>query len=218
MVATKPKNFFPSYDGKMDTIKQHEAIQLIYDYFNEKLFNSSLNNCILNFSRKSKAYGFFAPNRWSARIGKEHLHEISLNPEHLTRNPKEVVSTLVHEMCHLWQQDHGQPSPGYHNKEFAVKMRSIGLQCSHNGQIGGRETGKNMTHYILENGLYDTFYNKMPESFIYPFICMQEPQKKANKTKKNKTKYSCDCGQNIWGKPGLNVFCQDCKSLFQEID
>lgn len=31
---------------------------------------------------------------------------------------------------------------------------------------------------------------------------------------KNKCKYKCDCGTNIWGKPNLNVVCGDCSTTF----
>jgi hypothetical protein len=29
-------------------------------------------------------------------------------------------------------------------------------------------------------------------------------------------KYSCSCGINVWGKPGLNLVCGDCKGKFEE--
>jgi predicted SprT family Zn-dependent metalloprotease len=34
------------------------------------------------------------------------------------------------------------------------------------------------------------------------------------KPAKNKCKYQCDCGTNIWGKPNLNVVCGDCSKPF----
>lgn len=34
------------------------------------------------------------------------------------------------------------------------------------------------------------------------------------KPSKNKCKYKCDCGTNIWGKPNLNVYCGDCATTF----
>lgn len=34
------------------------------------------------------------------------------------------------------------------------------------------------------------------------------------KPAKNKCKYKCDCGTNIWGKPNLNVVCGDCSTTF----
>ena len=34
---------------------------------------------------------------------------------------------------------------------------------------------------------------------------------------KSKSKYSCyDCGYNVWGKPGLNISCDDCGNEYSE--
>jgi hypothetical protein len=58
------------------------------------------------------------------------------------------LSTLVHEMVHVWQQHCGTPSKrGYHNKEWATKMKSVGPQPSSTGMVGGKETGQRMSHY-----------------------------------------------------------------------
>ena len=55
--------------------------------------------------------------------------EIALNPAHFASRPTAgTLSTLAHEMAHLWQHHFGTPSrTGYHNKEWAAKMREIGL-------------------------------------------------------------------------------------------
>jgi predicted SprT family Zn-dependent metalloprotease len=194
------------------TTSQYQAVQNIYAYFNEAMFGGKLNNCLLNFSRKSKAYGFFAPERWSGSDAPA-IHEISLNPEYLKREPIEVISTLVHEMVHLWQADFGKPSPGYHNKEWAAKMKEIGLYPSSTGAEGGKETGKNCSHYIIKGGLFWELWQEMPKEYLYPLVCVSESG--VNKASKNKTKYTCPgCDSNIWGKDGLRVICEDCEQEF----
>jgi len=35
--------------------------------------------------------------------------------------------------------------------------------------------------------------------------------------KKNKTKYTCECGNSVWGKPDLDIRCNDCASDFEEV-
>lgn len=210
------------------TLDQFAAIQKIFDYFNEALFDGSLNQCLLNLSRMPRARGFFAPNRWAKLSPKEEgdteapqerekIHEISLCPEHIARAPKEVISTLVHEMVHLWQEDFGKPSPGYHNKQWAAKMKEIGLYPSNTGMPGGKETGKNCSHYILEDGAYSAAYDEMPKEYIYPFVAI--PVLKVIKPNKNKTKYTCpSCETNIWGKEGIEVMCNTCNEEFQQMD
>lgn len=199
------------------TLNQFTAIQSMFDYFNKKLFNNECEPCLLNLSRLSRAHGFFAPERWTvAKEGEQPaIHEISLCPESMSRDPKQVVSTLVHEMAHLWQQDHGSPSPGYHNKQWAAKMKEVGLYPSTTAAPGGKETGKNCSHYIIEGGVFESAYDAMPKEFLYPFIYV--PAEKKVRPSKNKTKYTCaKCGDNIWGKSGLIVGCMPCEQTYEE--
>jgi SprT-like family len=73
----------------------------MWDYFNVTLFGSSLRKVFLNFSRRARSLGFFAPKRWES--GDQVTHEISLNPTHLKRgSARDMASTLVHEMVHVW--------------------------------------------------------------------------------------------------------------------
>jgi hypothetical protein len=198
------------------THAQFTAYQQIFDYFNAALFDNQLPGVLLNFSRKANTHGFFAPERWENGL-KVKTHEISLNPQTLAREPKLVLSTLVHEMVHLWQQDFGTPSRrAYHNKQWAQKMESVGLIPSHTGEPGGNKTGQNMTHYIEAGGRFDKAFEAMPEAYLLPFTSreygMQGSGKTGAKTKdKSKLKYTCPvCAVNVWGKVGLYLKCGDC--------
>lgn len=223
------------------TEQQFEALNKAYQYFNGVLFDGQLPGCILNFSRKKGTHGFMAPGRWR-RVGEKNYttHEISLTPYTLYREPMLVFSTLVHEQVHLWQWDFGTPSrSGYHNQEWAAKMGEIGLMPSDTGEQGGKKTGQNMTHYIIEGGRYEQAFNAMPAEFILPFTSLEgdimkaqltgggtsgspgepEPGKSAVATggkSREKTKYTCPgCEANVWGKPGLNLLCGECKETLQ---
>lgn len=108
------------------TRDQFDAYTGAFDYFNAELFAGELPACILNFCRKSaRTMGFFAPERWAR--GDARTHEISLNPDVLSRPIRATMATLVHEMVHLWQQECGTPSrSGYHNIEWGRKMEAVG--------------------------------------------------------------------------------------------
>jgi predicted SprT family Zn-dependent metalloprotease len=141
---------------------------------------------------------------------------ISLTPMHLNRDLKLVFGTLVHEMCHLWQQDFGKPSKnGYHNKEWAEKMKEVGLHPSNTGDEGGKETGQKVTHYILDGGRFDEVFKNIPDHISLPWIGAGMSEKK--KAVRNKVKYSCPvCEANVWGKPDMNITCGDCDQVFEE--
>lgn len=226
------------------TEQQFSALNKAYTYFNRELFGNQLPGCILNFSRLKGTHGFMAPERWK-RVDEEHFdtHEISLTPSTLYRSPIEIFSTLVHEMCHLWQWEFGSPSRnGYHNKEWAAKMKEVGLIPSDTGKTGGKETGQAMTHYIEKGGKYHKAFEHMPEQFILPFTSFDgeviksmlssssrsEDEEERNRKKRLlklrppsriKTKYSCpSCKANVWGKPGLKIQCVDCEKEFEIVN
>lgn len=67
----------------------------------------------------------------------------------------DILSTLAHEIVHLWQHHFGTPSQkGYHNWEWAAKMLAIGLTPTATGREGGSLTGQHMTRLISENGRF----------------------------------------------------------------
>lgn len=190
------------------TSAQFQAYEAMFAYFNGELWGGRLPPVILNFSRHAGALGFFAPERWEN--GKERTHEISINPAFLlTRSPREVASTLVHEMTHHWQKEFGKPSRGgYHNREWAAEMKRVGLHPSSTAAPGGDEVGQRVSHYIVEGGPFDVAFQKMPEACTLPWRCAAEPGTARAKTRKNKRKYTCPaCGTNAWGCSGLVLQC-----------
>ena len=137
------------------TASEYATLQNAYDYFNRVLFGSGLPQVLITLQRRAGALGYFSPDRFQRR-GKirEHVHEIALNPNGFAGNTdEEILSTLVHEMVHVWQKEYGEPGRGrYHNREWARKMYGIGLVPSSTGKPGGAITGDSMSHYALEDG------------------------------------------------------------------
>jgi predicted RNA-binding Zn-ribbon protein involved in translation (DUF1610 family) len=196
------------------TEEQIAAFRSMFDHFNATLFAGTLPSVFLNFSRAANSYGFFAAERWE-RDG-EVKHEISLNPAYLkSRDQREVASTLVHEMVHLWQQEFGKPGRGrYHNAEWADKMETIGLMPSSTAAPGGERTGDRVSHYIVEGALYAQAFDAMPAEFLLPWVCGEVESGRNGKKKPrkaSKVKYTCpECGANAWGCPSLFLVCGDC--------
>ena len=208
------------------TLEQYRKYQAAYDYFNKTLFAGKLRPCLLVFKdRRAKkggiVLGHFGPNRWTSAAG-DTCHEISLNPDVLTRPLWDTMSTLVHEMAHQWQQDHGTPPrAGYHDREWARKMEEIGLVPSNTGAPGGRKTGQQMDHYVDEAGAFKRALDAMPEAITLPWTSglpvVLGGKEKAKAKAKNKVKYTCPgCDANAWGKPGLNIVCGECEEPFAE--
>lgn len=204
----------------MIATKQFSHFDKLYDYYNKELFDGKLKDCMLNMNRRRGTHGSFTNNCWRNLNPEEveGVHEISLNPESLIRPDKEWQGTLVHEMAHLWQRDFGTPSRnGYHNKEWANKMESLGLIPTDTGKPGGKKTGQNMTHYIKENGLFEQVYNKLGKKGLeyLPSDNLLDTGKKKSNSAVSKIKYTCPCGNKVWGRPGLSIICAGCQKEFE---
>ncbi|MGH6711762.1 MAG: SprT-like domain-containing protein [Bradyrhizobium sp.] len=183
---------------------------------NDKLFGGQLPPCLVTLQRKKRALGFFSGRRFRSADGAIVTDEIALNPAHFAeRGARKVLSTLAHELAHQWQQHYGRPSrTGYHNEQWAAKMREIGLIPSHNGRPGGKQTGQRMTHFIKRGGPFDRVARALvAKGFALAYVerNSKAERKVALKKQQSKTRYNCEgCGLNAWAKPGVNLICGTC--------
>ena len=196
------------------TEEAYSNFYVAYDYFNGVLFANQLPDCLITMQRSRRSRGFFASERFGHRqYEAEIVDEIALNPAtFINRTDREICSTLVHEMVHQWQHHFGKPSRrGYHNKQWAAKMLVLGLIPSHSGEPGGKQTGQSMTHYIQENGSYDTKWSTLAAS---GFKLNYQDRRAAQpvEPKKIKVRYACpNCSIHVWGRPDLKIACLACK-------
>lgn len=187
-----------------------------YEYFNKTLFAGTLPPCLLILHRKKGAAGYFWGDTWQERTGVRRMDEISLNPEVFKRRTtRQILSTLVHEMCHLQQHHFGKPSRnGYHNSEWAKMMEAVGLIPTDTGEAGGKKTGQAVTHIIEEEGAFDRACTQLLESgFTLGWQAMTGEKKEKIRRKKaaSKTKYHCpSCSLNAWAKPDVRLLCGTC--------
>jgi predicted SprT family Zn-dependent metalloprotease len=206
-----------SYDTK--PTKEYDRFQQAYDYYNARLFGGALPDCLITLQRKRTARGYFWASIFTARSDDSTTDEIAMNPEHFGRSDAEILSTLVHEMCHLWQQHFGKPSrSAYHNQEWARKMVAVGLTPSATGQPGGKQTGQQMTHYITAGGPFAReTADLLQAGFRLHWQSHGRDAGEGAAAKKNKVTYTCSaCGQNAWAKPGARLICGDCQKPMEE--
>jgi hypothetical protein len=195
---------------------EYNGLQDAFDHFNRELFNGSLPDVFITYQRKAHSHGYFSADRFSGRNdGELRHHELALNPDaFIGQVDKQICQTLVHEQHHLWQHAHGKPAPrGYHNKEWAAKMKSNGLQPSSTGMVGGKETGQHMLDYVIPGGRFEQSYERLAAAgWKLNLESAHRPGPKGTGPNTNKSKFSCeaDCGQNAWGKPSLDTVCALC--------
>ncbi|MEW5959586.1 MAG: sprT domain-containing protein [Chloroflexota bacterium] len=198
------------------TQAQFEAYQQLFDYFNKTLFDDSLPDCILSFSRRrSSSHTLFTAEQWQEASGGARP-EISLNLKQMVEAEMiEVMATLVREMVHLWQEQFGHPGrKGYYNREWADKMAAIGLIPSDTGEPGGKRTGQGIRHYIEEGGRFERAFAALPAAYRWPFS-PRAVWEEGEGGYSEKVMYQCvGCGVKVWGKSGLGLVCE-CGQVFE---
>lgn len=214
------------------TQETYDALQHAYDHFNWLLFETALPNCLITLQRKGRTFGYFHHKRFRREDGAA-CDEIALNPAHFkTRSIEEILSTLAHEMVHLWQFHFGTPGRGrYHNRQWAEKMKSIGLYPSSTGQPDGAELGDCVSHYIIEDGLFARATRELTdkgfdiewqdqvqaeEAVLNPLgggdgegqESDGETQGRPSRKGGRRVKYTCPaCGLNAWAKHEAHLIC-----------
>lgn len=78
---------------------------------------------------KSNCYGHFRPGPNDFGLAREiAFNEHALLSRLANNEFWRAVGTLLHELLHAWQYDHGKPSDwNHHNIEFRAKAASVGL-------------------------------------------------------------------------------------------
>lgn len=167
----------------------------------------------MTLQRHAKAKGYFSADRFEGRTNGAKAHELAMNPDIFTgRTDREILSTLAHEMVHVWQQTHGKaPRRAYHDRQWAEKMKAVGLQPTTTGDAGGKETGQSVTHYIIEGGTYAQAYEKLAATGFQLSWQSHPITEERKKKAASKTKYTCEtCGTNAWAKPETSLICGTC--------
>lgn len=207
-----------------------------YNMLNTMFWSGRLPQVVITLQRHKGAYGYFHAAKFNSRFDDAIRDEIALNPDSFAgRRDDEILSTLLHEMVHVWQHHYGKPSRnGYHNREWANEMVRVGLMPSDTGTWGGKQTGQALSHYILGDSVFKGWCGNIyteGKRLQWESGCSKsavpaggfdegegegegegtsEPKKKAAK---NKVKYTCsDCDANVWGKSGLKIICAHCSN------
>jgi predicted SprT family Zn-dependent metalloprotease len=197
-------------------METYDVLRAAFNFFNKELFESKLSECLILLHRHRSAYGYFCADRFAQNSSKVKVHEIALNPSHIReRKPRDTFGTLVHEMVHQLQQEHGKPPKNaYHNRQWAAMMKEVGLQPD-DGE--GNETGRYVSHRIVKGGPFEVSYNKFEQTHNLTLFGDIVTASKKTKGKTSKFKFVCpDCGQNAWAKVTATLVCGNCQEQMEE--
>ncbi len=207
--------------GMVPTRDMYDGLQQVYDHFNRHLFEDRLPNALITLQRKGGSVGYFLHKRFVNDKG-YYSDEIALNPACFRdRDITNILAGLTHDMVHIWQHHQGIPGRGrYHNREWAEKIKAIGLQPSHTGEPGGHEVGDRMSHYVVEGGPFeqaldillkrgfDIHWQDDQVEVTHPATAAEQKAEQPSSKSGKRAKYVCSlCGHKAWSKHDAVLLC-----------
>lgn len=227
----------------------YSKIQTVIDELDKNFFSGKGKQPIpdvvfaLNNSCHACVTAFVAPDALYDKKTNTKLHYMGLNPRYFDRDAGEILATICHELCHIYENAYIHiPRGGYHDREWDKLMRDCGLEPVYRNKSKTAVSTK-----VLEGGDFEKFAAGFKEIHGEDYFNIVEytweiehktkialgieddedgddeaakadnADKPVKKYKRNKTKYTCpDCGAKVWGKAGLNIECVDCACSFEE--
>lgn len=140
----KVGNALPRMKGKKNMLKNiQELFERGFEILNKEYFNGELPTAIITIQSSKKSYGHFTTYPvWEST--ENRMHEINISAEHLDRPIENIMSTLMHEMIHLYCSENKiedtSKNGRYHNKNFRKTAEARGLIILYEKYIGYSKT------------------------------------------------------------------------------
>lgn len=195
-------------------------LEKIYRDLNNDMFGGKLEEPIITIQSTPRAYGHVTCGKiWKSK--NDNKYELNLGAGTIGRPIEEVVSTVLHEMVHIYNlmtgvQDCSRGGT-YHNKKFKTKAEEVGLIIDHDPLIGWSITSPSddLILYIAEKGWKDILINR-EEGHRLPISGPKgkDTEKGTEKTKKPSStrKYICPCcGISTRATKTIRIMCMDCE-------
>lgn len=191
----------------------------LFDLLNAEFFENALSRPTITIQSTPRAYGHFSlrEDTWVSKLG--GTHEINIGAGTLARPIEDVAATLLHEMVHYFNYEHGiqDCSRGntYHNKRFKTAAEAHGLEVRHSEKYGWSHTAPSeaLLDFIIENDLSDILIsrNELTGFQITGPGTHNGAEIKPVKRTSSTRKYICPCcGNSVRATKAVNIACLDC--------
>lgn len=200
----------PTRIRKITTMTELQAaLQAAFNAINRDFYNNELEKVIITTKegRKKSAYGWIEVNKNWQQNGTAR-HEINISVDFLgERSVIETITTLMHEMAHLYNIQHGikdtTRSGLYHNKEFKKAAETHGLLVYQMDK-----TGWSRTEPKIDTILW--IQKNIPIKGFGVFKITAE-SRGTTTAKQSYRKYVCPCcGLIVRATKDCNIACLDC--------
>ncbi len=146
---------------------------------------------------------------------------VNLNPVHFARPLFHILATLLHELAHAWQHEHGSPSkPPHHNKEFRTKCEAFGIPTDKGGHDLGVRCGSPFEEYCRRHDVaFPMPHGAEPGAGGVgeprPLLPAPPVKPKGSKLKK----WTCSCGINARvAIAEFDATCNKCGGRFKLVE
>lgn len=203
-------------------------LEKLFDRLNEDFFDGVLERPVITIQSTPRAYGHYTLyDAWSVK-GEGH-REINIGAGTLDRPIEAVCCTLIHEMCHQYNdtvlnvQDCSRGGM-YHNKYFkqAAEQRGLTVLKTEKYGFSRTEPGDVLLEWILNNNIQEIKITRHDVGEI----CIPGGEHTTSggvkptlptAGKSNSRRYLCPCCHTIIrATRTVNVMCADCMELMVE--
>lgn len=200
-------------------------LEKIYRQLNADKFGGELEECIITVQSTPRAYGHVTCAKvWRSK--EDYRYELNIGAGTLDRPIENIVSTMLHEMVHVYHLMHDiqDCSRGntYHNKKFKEKAESVGLIIEYDNRIGWSITSPSdsLIEYIIEQGWEDIQINRQESARIaIGGRGGKDGAPKAPRKPSSTRKYQCPCCNNsVRATKEVRIKCMDCDEIMLVAD
>lgn len=191
-------------------------LEKIFRALNTKYFEGQLEEPIITIQSSPKAYGHITVGKaW--RKGEEYRHELNIGAGTLDRPIENVVATILHECCHLYNLQNGiqDCSRGgqFHNRKFKATAEARDLKISHDSRIGWSitEPTEKLLDFIIEQGWEDIKMSRV--EWTGRSVAGGTGTGEGGEAPKpsHVRKYQCPvCKCSVRATKAVNILCMDC--------
>ena len=201
-----------------------DELQRMFKLLNVTYFGGELERPVITIhtDHTGGAYGWISVHKvWSSKDD-AWFREINLCAEHLNRPVERVITTLAHEMAHLWNLEHEIQDTSrkfaYHNTRFKEIAEAAGLIVSQSMSNGWNitEPGPEFTALVHENCRAGCFKLERMKTYRDGTPKITKPgadggEITVTRTKQSYKKFACaDCGQVARAAAAARLICGKC--------
>lgn len=216
-----------------EIVTYNRAVQYLNKMFkliNTEFFNDELAMPTITVQSTAEAYGHVTVGKvWKNELGNTS-HELNISADYLDRPIENVVSTLIHEGCHLYAMEKGIKDTSnrgiYHNKNFKKLAEERGLKIDRHEKYGWTitEPTERIFEFCEKNKFGDIQISRKNQVTLTGIGGTQgtAPKKGTDtlvptgtKRKSSYQRWTCPCCHTIVrSTKTVNIICGDCGERF----